>query len=118
MNYETRVADLSGTPDVLVEEVERIDGRSRRRRLLIAAGVVIALLIGGSMLYFGSGEETAFPPPQGEQVPTVSVMAPGRTTVQGVISATGTLAARHEIARPESHDHEAGPRIGVQPGGL
>ena len=50
MNYETRVADLSGTPDVLVEEVERTDGRTRRRRLLIAAGVVIALLIGGSML--------------------------------------------------------------------
>ena len=98
MNYETRVADLSGTPDVLVEEVERTDGRTRRRRLLIAAGVVIALLIGGSMLYFGSGEETAFPPPQGEQVPTVSVMTPGRTTVQGAISATGTLAARHEIA--------------------
>jgi RND family efflux transporter MFP subunit len=97
MNYETRVADLSGTPDVLVEDVERTDGRTRRRRLLIAAGVVIALLIGGAMLYFSRGEEQPFAPQQGVQIPTVSVVAPGRTTVQGTIRATGTLAARNAM---------------------
>lgn len=98
MNYETRVADLAGTPEVLVEDVEHAPGVSRRRRLLIAAAVVLALLAGGAMLYFGGGEEMAFPPAEGEQVPTVSVVAPGRTTVQGTISATGTLAARREVA--------------------
>lgn len=97
MNYETRVADLSGTTDVLIDDVERTDGRTRRRRLLLAAAVVIALLIGGAMLYFSRGEEAAFPPPEGEQVPTVSVVAPGQTSVAGVISATGSLAARREM---------------------
>jgi HlyD family secretion protein len=96
MNYETRVADLS-TANVLVED-ELVDGRSRRRRLLVIAGVILALLGGGSMLYFGSGEEAAFPPQKGGQVPTVSVISPGRATVQGTVSSTGTLAARREVA--------------------
>jgi len=98
MNYEARVADLSGAPEVLVDEIE-IEGRqSRRKRLLIAAAIVLALLIGGSLLYFSGSDETAFPPSDGTQIPTVSVVAPGRTTVAGTISATGTLAARRQIA--------------------
>lgn len=97
MNYETRVADLSDAAEVLVEDTD-VPGVPRRRRWLIAAAVVLVLLIGGAMLYFGRGEESAFPPSEGEQVPTVSVVAPGRTTVQGTITATGSLAARHEVA--------------------
>jgi len=98
MNYETRVADLGGASEVLTQDAEPIDGGFRRRRLLIA-GVVIALLaIGGAMLYFGRGEKTPFPATQGEQAPTVSILRPGSTTVQGLIIATGNLAARHEIA--------------------
>lgn len=98
MNYETRVADLGATSDVLADDAGRVDGGLRQRRLLIA-GVVIALLaIGGAMLYFGQGEEAPFPPAEGEQAPTVSILEPGRATVQGTIVATGSLAARHEVA--------------------
>lgn len=97
MNYETRVADLSGASDVLVEEREVETGRSRRRRMLIAAAVVLALLVGGAMLFYSGSEESPFPAAQGEQVPTVSVVAPGRATVEGTINATGTLAARREM---------------------
>jgi RND family efflux transporter MFP subunit len=98
MNYETRVADLGGTSDVLVEDAERTDGGIRRRRLLIAGVVLALLLIGGALLYFGQGEEAPFAASEGEQVPTVSIMEPGRTTVQGTIISTGSLAARHEVA--------------------
>lgn len=98
MNYETRVTDLGGTSEVLVDDIVPGEGTSRRRRLLIAAVVVLALLIGGAMLYFGRGEEAAFAPSQGEQVPTVSIMTPRPATVQGTINATGNLAARHEVA--------------------
>jgi RND family efflux transporter MFP subunit len=97
MNYEARVADLSGAPEVMVGEVEIERGRQKRRRLLIAAAIVLALLIGGGVLYYSGGEEQAFPPQEGQQIPTVSVVTPGRTTVQGTISATGTLAARREM---------------------
>jgi len=97
MNYETKVADLSGTPDVLIEDVQFETGQSRRRRWLIAGAVVLALLMGSAMLFYGRGEEEPFQAAGGEQVPTVSVVAPGRTTVEGTISATGSLAARRAM---------------------
>lgn len=97
MNYETRVADLSGGTDVIVEDVVVDPARARRRRLIIGALVVLALLIGGAMLFYSHGEEEPFAAGSGEQVPTVSVVAPGRTTVEGSINSTGTLAARREM---------------------
>jgi RND family efflux transporter MFP subunit len=97
MNYEAKVSDLSGVHETLIEEVDAERGRQKRRRLLIAAAVVVALLIGGALLFYGGGEEQPFQPQGGEQIPTVSVVSPGRTTVQGTISATGTLAARREM---------------------
>ncbi len=95
MNYETKVADLSGTPEVLIDEVE--PRGSRRTRILVAVGIVIALVIGGAAVFFGGGEEQPFPAQDGQQVPTVTVVAPGRATVAGSINATGTLAARREM---------------------
>ena len=96
MNYEAKVSDLSGVSSVLVDDVEGT-GRSRRRWLVIAA-VLIALIIGGTLMFYSQGEESPFPASEGQQIPTVSVVAPGRTTVAGMIHATGTLAAR----RPSS----------------
>ena len=97
MNYEAKVTDLSGAESVLIDDVELDGSRQKRRRILIALAIVVALLIGGGILYFGSGEEAPFPAQQGGQVPTVSVVAPGRTTVAGTINATGTLAARRAM---------------------
>src|SRR5687768_1042758 len=97
MNYEAKVTDLSGTESVLIDDVELDTRRSRRRRVLIAVAIIIALIIGGALLYFGGSDEQVFPVEEGEQVPTVSVVAPGRTSVEGTISATGTLAARRAM---------------------
>ena len=36
MNYEAKVADLGGVPEVIVEDIELDTQRSRRRRILIA----------------------------------------------------------------------------------
>jgi HlyD family secretion protein len=96
MNYEAKVSDLSGVSSALVEDVDNV-GRPRRRGLVIAAIVLIALLIGGTMLYYSNSAESPFPAGDGEQIPTVTVVSPGRTTVAGVINATGTLAARRTM---------------------
>ena len=97
MNYEAKVTDLSGAESVLIDDVELDGSRQKRRRILIALAIVVALLIGGGILYFGSGEEAPFPAQQGGQVPTVSVVAAGRTTVAGTFNASGTLAARRAM---------------------
>ncbi len=96
MNYEAKVSDLSGVSSVLVDDVDGA-GRARRRWLVIAAIVIAALVIGGTLLFYGQGEESPFPAADGQQIPTVTVVAPGRTTVAGVINSTGTLAARREM---------------------
>ena len=94
MNYEAKVNDLSG---VVVDDVEFEGSWARRNRVLIIAIIVILLLLGAGFLMTRGGEEQPFAPQQGKQVPTVSVVAPGRTTVAGTVSATGTLAARREM---------------------
>jgi RND family efflux transporter MFP subunit len=98
MNYETKV-DLSGTSDALVEEIDA-DARQKRRRRAIAIAIVVVVLLalGAWLLSSGSGEESALAPSEGATVPVVTVVSPGSGTIEGVIHATGTLAARHEIA--------------------
>jgi len=96
MNYESRVADFAGTPDTVAAEAVDEERQSKRRRLIIAA-VVAAVLIALAvwMLSHGS-EETAFAP-EADTTPAVTVVAPGRGTIEGVINATGTLAARRQM---------------------
>lgn len=94
MNYETKVVDLSGAPDVSVIES---GGRPDRRRLIVGAIIVLALALGAALFYYGGSEEEAFPAKKGQQVPTVTVVEPGRGTLQGMISSTGTLAARRPM---------------------
>lgn len=94
MNYETTVTagradDLSGQFDV------QPDVKRSRRRWIIG-GLVILLAAIAAYFLFGSGEA---PPPTNpdSQLPVVTVVSPGRATVEGTIAATGTIAARREI---------------------
>jgi HlyD family secretion protein len=97
MNYESNMADLSAAPDIYLDGVEGDPRRAKRKRTIIVLAVIAALLVGGALLYFSGEEEAPFAPQQGQQVPTVSVVTPGRATVAGAISATGTIAARREM---------------------
>jgi RND family efflux transporter MFP subunit len=92
MNRETHFA----SSDTLV-----VVDRSKRRRNIIIAAVAVAVLLLGAFLIFGSGKEDA----AGEganaaggrgQIPTVSVVVPGRSQVARVVTASGALAARRD----------------------
>ncbi len=93
MNRETRFA--SSDTWVVVD-------RSRRRRniIIIAAVVVLALLAGYWLM--GRGETAAGEgagaggPGERGQIPTVSVVVPGRSQVARVLTASGALAARRD----------------------
>jgi RND family efflux transporter MFP subunit len=98
MNYETTMADLGGAPNASLEVIEIDGARTRRRRLLVAVAVAAVLvLLAAWMMSRGGGEDKALAPNSASAPPTVSVVEPGRTTVTGLINATGTLAATHEI---------------------
>lgn len=96
MNYESTV-----TADPADGYAREIDGEvadrpvsRNRRRWLIALGVLLAIFVLAYVLTRGGGDAA---PAEGAQVPSVSVVSPGRTTVEGTITATGSLAARREM---------------------
>lgn len=74
--------------------------RSRRRRQLIIAGAVAAILLIIILLVVfarGGSDEAAKKAAAGAgQIPTVSVIVPGRTSVGRVVAASGPLGAKRD----------------------
>jgi HlyD family secretion protein len=102
MNDETRIDVAAAQPvdgPVHTFDETLIVERSPRRRWWIAAAAVAAVLVAAWLLTRSGGGEAAAPAggKRASQAPTVTVVAPGRGTVQGTITATGTLAARREM---------------------
>ncbi len=93
MNRETSIRSSGDDTLVLVD-------RSRRKRMAIIAAAVIALIALALALTMGGGEEPAAEGAgagdRAGQVPTVTVMVPGRTQVARSITASGALAARRD----------------------
>src|SRR5436190_21272759 len=91
MNRETTFA----SSDTLV-----VVDRSRRRRNIIIAAVVVlaAALIAFFMLSDGKEEAASEATKAGGrgQIPTVSVVVPGRSQVSRILTASGALAARRD----------------------
>ncbi len=113
MNYESSIemdrassGRVSDDPFALDPEGDR---RSRRRLWLIA--LVVAVLLAGIWFWLHRGETAADPAAQKDAAPIVTVVTPGRTTVEGTINANGTLAARREM--PVGSAGEGGQVISV-----
>lgn len=91
MNFETTYVSQDGSNPMLDEEA----GPSSRWRWAIGALIVLAVLIG---IWFINHRSAPATEGDGKDlVPLVTVIAPGRTTVEGKINANGTLAARREL---------------------
>lgn len=92
MNRETSIH----SSDTLVV----VDGSRRRRQLIIAGAVAAVLLILVLVAVIGrsAGDKEAKGAGGGGagQIPTVSVIVPGRTDVGRVVTASGPLAARRD----------------------
>jgi RND family efflux transporter MFP subunit len=75
--------------------------RTKRRRTWIIAAVLVAVAMIGAYFLFGRAEEpsaatAASGGKRGGQVPSVTVIVPGRTDVARTITASGALAARRD----------------------
>lgn len=91
MNRETSIH----SSDTLVV----VDRSRRRRRILIAAAVVAALIIIAVAVALGRGsgaDKTAKASDGAGQIPTVTVVVPGRSQVGRVVTASGALGARRD----------------------
>jgi HlyD family secretion protein len=76
-----------------------VDRSRQRRRLMIAGAALVVLVVIGLALMLGRGAgKDAAPKTAGGagQIPTVSVIVPGRSQVGRVVSASGPLAAKRD----------------------
>lgn len=113
MNYESSIDMVRAAPDGPGDDPFAIDidsdRRSRRRLWLI--GLVVAVLLAGIWFWLHRSAATAVPVAKKDEAPVVTVVTPGQTTVEGLISASGTLAARREM--PVGSVGEGGQVISV-----
>ncbi|WP_114953651.1 efflux RND transporter periplasmic adaptor subunit [Sphingosinicella terrae] len=117
MNFESTKWRRDAIDEVVVDE-ETLARRRRRRNIVIALAVLAVLAIAAVFMFGGSGEKAAAPAAgaEGDQLPAVTFIVPGRQDVTAVISATGTLAARRD--QPVGIAGEGGQvvRVLVEPG--
>ena len=89
MNRETSIH----SSDTLVV----VDRSSRQRRMVIAAVIGLAVILLVAFLMFGRGGEKPAQAPAGAgQVPTVTVVVPGRSEIGRVVTASGPLGAKRD----------------------
>ena len=91
MNRETTFA----SSDTLVV----VDRSRRRRNIFIAAAVGIAVIVAAFLFLGGKGDEKAGAPGAGApggNIPTVTVVVPGRSQVARIVTASGALAAHRD----------------------
>ena len=98
MNYESPVTAerAEAYPADLVDEAE---ARARRRRRWIIIGVLALVVLGAIAFFVARGGEggAAGAGDDQSQAPVISVITPGRATIEGQIEASGTLAARRPL---------------------
>ena len=95
MNIESRIdAGSLSDENPLLDDL----GQTRsKRRWIIAALVLLLVMAAIWFMVHRAGAGAAEAGDSKEQAPVVSVITPGRATIEGTISATGTLAARREL---------------------
>lgn len=102
MNYETTLEAqdgerLSPEGDAELSAVPGEDASPKRRRYAIIAIIAAIALAAAFFLLRGNEQKDPFAASEKAQIPVVTVVVPGRATIAGQISATGTLAARREL---------------------
>ncbi|MCK0129830.1 efflux RND transporter periplasmic adaptor subunit [Erythrobacter sp. F6033] len=98
MNYETTItaeAAESIPADAASARHDRMSGG--KRAMLIGALVVFGLLLAIAAYFAFAGGTPVAAGDDNEQAPVVTVIAPGQTTIDGIVEVPGTIAARREM---------------------
>lgn len=98
MTYESDIRAQGEEPVAVSLDgstIEEPAGARSRKRLYIIVGLVILAAIVAAYVFLTMGAEEEVAEREG-QAPAITIVSPGRTTVEGQITATGVLAARRE----------------------
>jgi len=116
VNYERKVDVMDGYAGYDDEA-----GNRRRRMLLIVAVALILVALAAAYFAFSAGKSDGAATAAGggapnESIPNVTVMIPGKQSVQAQISANGTIAARREMPVGVAGEGGQVVRVLVEPG--
>lgn len=117
MNYDAKIDATGGEEQSAYNPLVAGDeeDRASSRRMWIIGAIAVVLMIGLWFLLHQKPVEPGAGAGAG-QAPVVTVIAPGRTTITGQISATGTLAARRELPVGSVGDGGQVAEVRVEPG--
>ena len=121
MNYERKVDVMDSLAGSTQSYYDEADTRRKRTRLIIAV-VLIVLALAAAWYAFSSskgGAAGANGAAGGEgaaAVPSITVVMPGRQSVQSTISTNGTIAARREMPVGVAGEGGQVVRVLVEPG--
>lgn len=121
MNYERKVDVMDSLAGSTQSYYDEADSRRKRTRLIIAV-VLIVLALAAAWYAFSSskgGAAGANGAAGGEgaaAVPSITVVIPGRQSVQSTISTNGTIAARREMPVGVAGEGGQVVRVLVEPG--
>ena len=111
---------MPGTDDPLAPDATEVEVRawhqSRRAWIVGAVVALLALVLAFFAFRAGPGDDPAAPADANAQIPTVTIAVPGRQTVQKIITATGSLAARREMPVGVAGEGGMVTRVLVEPG--
>jgi HlyD family secretion protein len=124
MNYETGFSKEIGQVDSYLDQ--DAPRRGGRLRLIIGTLLVIAILATAFFLYGRNTEKPAAPGTSAasgaasdkddKQAAHVTVISPGRQSVQSIVNATGTLAAKRDMPVGATGEGGLVQRVLVEPG--
>ncbi len=122
MNYERKVDVMDSLAGSTQSYYDEADTRRKRTRLIVAL-VLIALALAATWYAFSSSKDGAAgadgAAAGGEAaaaVPSITVVIPGRQSVQATISTNGTIAARREMPVGVAGEGGQVVRVLVEPG--
>ena len=121
MNYERKVDVMDSLAGSTQSYYDEADSRRKRTRLIIAV-VLIVLALAATWYAFSSSKDGAAGAggaAGGEgaaAVPSITVVIPGRQSVQSTISTNGTIAARREMPVGVAGEGGQVVRVLVEPG--
>ncbi len=97
MNYESNIDSMRQSAESYANPLDAVDDedRSARRKIIVVFAIIAVLVV--AIWFLSHRGKAGVPVDAAGQAPVVSVLTPGKTTVQGLINANGSLAARREM---------------------